>query len=576
MLDYIENPDQDTEVKDALAKAWNPRLHTKPYDGYKEAVEYHERLEVHTDGETDSSYAVALLHTQRPNEPKAVLDYRIANLDAITTGAYGKVSNVLSAIWSPEGYNVAFPPMPASVTDTAEIYLTKRIDGGSIMDWGKSVLIHESLSDPNGYVVAIPMPARRENGWAEVRLQIFESEDVMHREGFMLLNEREGVVLYIDARSMWRVTKQADKAIWDLLHESEDDALYAHPLPHRREGDERRSFIHAAIPHWEKALKRDTDLTALEVKYSFPRHWIGTMTCSAKGCMNGKVHTPITDAFGTRTGTSEETCVVCAGTGIQRADDPYGAYQIDFSDPKLEKMPAPPLGFVTPPTETLDYMNKRVKECIDEGFSALNMDFLRREEKAGESGEAKEIARQELTNFLLDFSNAVFGIVDWACKQVVMLRYGAAYPSAWQDYAPVWTPPSYFGIISPDTAIGRIEKASTAKMDGYTLSLMGADFAELEFGADSMQAAIQRAKAELDPLVAMTSDEIMAKYADIRPEDLHINANLHRLILDALDENANWLQQPRKAKMAWLLAEAKKEMAARPKPEAEPDPNLGA
>lgn len=357
----------------------------------RKEVQLSESIRLHY--EQDIDLARQVLGTTYPSEPTLLREYRLSNIYFITKAYFDKVYSII--------YNLRNEP-EFEVVSNGEIdeVLSYYYGIPNILDYVFDKLLILLFVDPNALVINV-----------NKRLRVIRSKDLVYKgmgmvvfrdaptsdgkEVFALLSYGS-IIYYVKNNGNWEQVSNYEVTFLP------EDSFYIGGPPADVDQTYYTSIIGGAIGSWTNALITYSDLTCNMKQHAYPEKYRyiteGCRACDSTGTYSvetqeGKVHTML--------------CRACKGTG-KPATGVFSEVQIDVSKLVIDNgidgtakltIPTPPIGYVKKDIETIEFVDKKYKDFIREGLSALSMEFLS-EVPEQQSGAAKLVDRAELTIYL--------------------------------------------------------------------------------------------------------------------------------------------------------------------------------
>ncbi len=545
---------------------------------YNESVELESQLCPHSDGE----YPTKLIDEARPNEPHLYKQYRKNVFEPITKTYYTKVLNVFSKIRIADDWGVKYPESGTyPPSQSPKEYLQDNYpDFGSIENWYFSVALDSLLDDSNSVMAVFPEKTPlNDNEYVEPIVHIFDSTQTIEfrnkqlcvvkildipdndyelLDGFSFPVDKV-VMIFFDANTVekWVKVEENDTTKFVLYYEWSHNMgilpclKIGGSIKEYKYGEKLfESFIQSCVPHWNEAIRRYSDHQVNMALHLHPDRWeIADQECRVcKG--SGTIQSTIT-------GTRESTpCGNCHGAGKVMVKTPFGT-KVVRPDVKTGptngmSMPIPPAGYIERPIETIDYLNKEWKSCVQQGLSSLNMEFLMYE-PAINSGVSKVMDRSELNAYIFMVAshivnNNLLPIIYIILKQ----RYGKQKSdSEIKAMMPSIKIPVKYDVIIASFLLEATKYAKDSGVPGNVLDQMYLEYAAKEFGKDSAPYLNVLNSMELDPLSHQTVDEKMVTLSNkgCTEEQYIISSQLPFFLIRAFAENSSFNDMPLAQKM---------------------------
>jgi hypothetical protein len=263
------------------------------------------------------------------------------------------------------------------------------------------------------------------------------------------------------------------------------------------------------------------DLQASKVQHMYPLFWY--YENGECGKCNGTGKLPVEEG-------APEECKTCKGSGKMKFS-PF-AY-IAVQPPNIAKgetgIPMPPAGYINRDVEILKHQDESIDKHIYKSLASLNMQFLD-QTPLSISGDAKQVDREELNNFVYNIAEDIVCIMDKIYKMINDWRYSFAIPDkkARKEMLPEIPVPQNFDLLPSDYLIDNITKSKNNKLSPILIAAMETDYAQKTFYAYPDLAELIALSYKLDPLAGITEDEKMTRLTNngISEEDYIISSNI--------------------------------------------------
>lgn len=565
---------------------------------YAESVEIESELCPHSEG----VYPVDLIDTARPNEPTVYKDYRKKVYEPISKTYYDKVLNLLGKIQMADDFSVKWPEPKSRFPegDTPKDYLQEKYpDFRSIENWFFSVGLNALLDDPNSIIAVYPdSQVKADNEYPNPICHIYNSVSILdfkNKEYCVIkldeipdtdldlvsglnLTSNKSVLIVFDKNTVekWVKIESQGREVYTpyFVYEHNTNILPCFKIGGRireyKYGEKLyESFIQSCVPHWNESIRRYSDHQVNMALHLHPDRWeiadAECKVCRGQGTINRVV----------KGATISEGCGTCGGAGKVSVKTPFGVKMIrpDIKTGASDKMsiPTPPMGYAERPVETIDYLNKEWKSCIQQGLSALNMEFLMYE-PAVNSGIAKTLDRGELNSFIYAVaSHIVENIIQPIVYIILKQRYPLISDEEIKDMCPNIKVPVKYDIVLSNFLLEATKYAKDSGVPGNVLDQMYIEYAAKEFGKDSVAYLNVINNMALDPLPHMTADEKMTTLMNkgCTEEQYIISSQLDSFIIRAFSEDPAFGDLTLKDKRA-KMSEYAKEVSDKTKTEVTP------
>lgn len=535
-------------------------------EAYKEACEHAEAIEIHCEM---GNFPEKLMRAKAPNETEAETKYRRDSFESITVPYWHRAENSLNRIWAEQNYKIDWP-------DVAEGGLKKYFTAEypvyeNVISYFQSVVTKQKIRDPNSVLVVgfdIPLKVTASGETVvdnSVELApyatIYDSDDVlMYKEAKMALvcsdektmieagngkvNEGHVFYLYDDTNiyRIWQVGKKSEpKFNYQVYHNHNlgycpawklkgipADLIDGNPLYN--------SYFMGALPHLNKAIKLDSTLDASISKIAYPIRTYYEQKCPNAKCSNGKIYSDDPSDAGS-------DCPTCSGKGMV-GFSPLRDHVLDAPNltDATDKLPFPALAYVSPPSEILDFNQKKIEKDIVSAFQFINIDVSSK--ATGQNPTATEVTidRDELYTFLLTISNELYQLLSRFMNTAARLRY----MDLMNDKAIAISPPQTFDLRTPAELTTEVNGAKTAGLPAVGFNELKKEWIAQRFNQHSHVIRIDELVTIIDAYANCTNSEVaQLKSSGIIPL---WKAILHYEILSYIEDerikNSDFLSQP--------------------------------
>jgi len=546
------------------------------HPNYEENVDQAKQMGVHIKGDNPES----LLQTYRPNEPSEVRNYRLEIYEPITKTQGKRIVNVLSKIQQSSNYSIKFPEQKnISEEDNLEKYTTEDYPFfGSVTGWAFDIALKQDLIDPNSLVVVMPLVIPDDNvTFLKPFTYIYRSDQVIDSglNYYTILLDEKNVVketplniwMIVTDTQILRITQvrpdDLSKVEIEVLFQFSFGEVPAYYL----KGDYREetipfaydSYISGILPTWNKAIRMDSDLDAQYNQHLFLERVEIEVECSA-GCQPS-----VDNDLNVRLVNGKEVvCKSCDGKGWINGRTPYGVTQVRKDSFEGDGAEFPGVTYIEKPTDIVEMTEKKVDKLISQGFQAINMDII---DKVGEnqSGIAKNVDRSELNSFLNRVSDNLFdNIIHNAFKFISLWRFDVVNEATF----PVINKPTSFNALNEGMLVEEIKTISEAGLDTTQYEL---DLIDKKYPNDKEKQLYNKNVLTLDPLAGKSEEEKseIRMIGGVTQEQFIISSNIRGFLLDAIEEDKDFLLKTRKEKQDKLneLAKAQITQPLEPSPD---------
>jgi hypothetical protein len=414
----------------------------KRHTAYEVTVDIADHLSFHFDGyvyrdvkkhgERDNPYFSQLIDTRRPSESDHIKEYRRKIYLPITKQPCFKIVNSLKKIVKSPDWNInwskSLRPPKVKEEEQLEVYCDQNLPFfNSVENWFYSYGLKEILTDPNGLICVLPTTYEVENDeyrkpfpyfinschvydYLEGEYAVFRTNKTYeYKVGDTTL--KDFVICVVTKEEVWEVKWEGGK---DNISMTLVLELNFNKMPAFRAGGVYKeiidnssvfeSFVSPILPGLDAAAREISDLDAEVVQHIFTTMWYyasqGCASCNGTGSIlkQGK----------------QVVCSSCEGQGVM-VKSPFKDIVVKPGTLD-EQTPKPPFaGHIEKNTEIVKIQDERIDNHIYKGLSSINMEFLA-QTPLNESGKAKEVDRDELSNF-------VYGVAYHSVENVIKRVY---------------------------------------------------------------------------------------------------------------------------------------------------------
>ena len=549
---------------------------------YDDATRMYNDIRVHANGETPGD----IISRRRPNESEEIQAYRLRIYEPVTKQTFNSVMQSLGKIrrsrdWAIKySRDVKFPLIPAG--DTLEDYCEFRFPYyTSVTNWLFSVMLKSSLVDANCAVLVLPLQTQQDPTcykqpypvvfhsdqiieYLEGRFAIFKSSEQVQvqngkgitlSEKFYLITTNE-VVPYIKRGDSWEaLTEEIITHGLGYLPIIRPRCQFARTV---QEYNLFESRISAMIPSLNEAIREYSDLQAAVVGHLFPERWeIATQECMT---CHGSGHMP--NAYtGTDVKSKQVICSSCNGLGATSGAGPYKKTVIRLPKTNLgeQAVPMPPFDYVKKDIDVIKVMEDRLDKHLYRSLAAINMQFLA-QTPLSISGDAKNVDRDELNNFVYNIAEDLVYIADYLYAIIADYRYAYQYPDTIErrrmlPYIPV---PEKYELLGANDTMTTISQMRGNGIGGSLLTAMLKEFAKKQFFQEKEIAIPLLLEMELDPFAGMSEADKSTLLAsgNILRQDYIKSAYIKDFVKRALAENKGFADMLYEQQVAILDAYA--------------------
>ena len=536
--DYIEE----------LTKQGKPLRHSY----YHESVERMEEMGIHMTGDDPKE----LLRKKRPNESQEARDYRLDVYKPKTKASASKVVSVINRIYNDRLFSIEYKDDLEK--DTLEEYLTEDMPGyTSLMNYIKSVFTKLHMKDPNGVLIVEPFDYNQVDTELHEPIPIFYTSDQVldfQTDEFFVIGFKKKESNYSEFINELRLYDKEKVLI--LKRKKVNDPFdvvleYIHGfdvVPAFRVGGVvcepkhpilYESYISGVLPHWDDAVSMFSDLQAVIVNHLYPEKWEFQVKCTNDSCRKGKIYRQ--DVNDTEV---EIDCPSCHGSGYITTKGPFDVYQVNRNalnpDAPLQ---IPPFGYGDKNLEPVIKLEEYAEKEIDKGFEAINMDIVKRTGE-NQSGIAKMYDRQDLDSFLSVYASQMFKyVIPNIIYFTILWRYYKVLGESKDrvsEYFPAIKEPTSFDVYSINMLTEEFSNMKQSGVSGAFLMGLEEDMIEKRF-TDQKTQKFFKTILKVDPISALSDDQILALGGSIDRIDLYVHAYARDLVEELMEQDEDFL-----------------------------------
>lgn len=544
---------------------------------YIDTVLQYYPLRLHANGD----FPTKMIEDRRPSETEEILAYRKATYKPITKHPISKVLSSLTKIRRSPDWVINFEkdkvPPKIKPEETLEEYCNKNIPGyGNITDWAFNILLKQNAIDANAVVAVLPLEQSTDNTYLKPVPIVFNCDHVLEYDEerqIAIFKSRKKVNYLLDNGSMgfnmgnrfyyvddlefviYDQTKDGFKPVYQQSHQlgkmpcfkvkGEAFMIYDNMVVNR-------SRLDAMVPFLDEATCEYSDLKGSKIQHLYPLFWYyQSRNCNSCGGTGKTTNT---------TGITQ--CTSCGGSGKVKFS-PYAHIQLEPPAIGTQGTPSPPAGYITRDTAILDLQEKSVENNIYKALSAVNMQFLD-QTPLNVSGQAKQVDREELNNFVYNFAEDLIASIDKTIFWINEWRYSFIIkdPVARRAMLPNIPVPMNFDLLPANYLIEEITAARRNSVNPFMLATLEEQLAEKKFYNEPQLKETIKLFFKLDPLAGLTVDEKTTYLGNngITKEDYVISSYCSQFIRRAISDDPTFTQKKYDEQMAVLKKMAAEKM----------------
>jgi hypothetical protein len=537
------------------------------HTNYEKTVDYAKEMGVHAWG----NKPVEILERARPREEADVRKYRLDSWEPTTLSKFNKCISICQKMFNEKLYSINFPAQPSGPkileNETLQKYILEDYpEFDSVFMFAREVLLKQMIADPNAVIAIVPTQYELEQSiYQKPFAVLFNSSQVLDFEkgSYFALKDQNTVFYKNKTGQIIHIITTTSVLTYHEAFNEKGESYYilaseyihnfglipvwflggttnSQTFPYYYE-----SFFGGALPHWNKAIKHESDLDGVYVNHVNPKQWELTIDCDFENkygrCSGGVIRHLNSDL--------ESNCPRCKGSGRQTVKGPYDIYSVQ-TDKFTEKPEIiPPAGYIQgAPIELIDKLENRVEKCINYGLEAINMEIVNMI-GANQSGVAKEYDRTELNSFLQQVADYIF---DNHIPNIIYFinryRYGVILKDKYRDYEPIITKPTSFDTLSIKELTTEIAEAKNSQVSPDYITALEKDAASKRFSTNSEEKEKILAILDLNPFNNYTVDDKMNMGLDgtVSKIDVVISNNITQFVERAILEVTDFLKLDRR------------------------------
>lgn len=584
---------------------------------YLEAVDIEQHLSFHIDGfnpdrfrglknheralaehmgmlDHENPYFQLLIDQRRPGESLKVQTHRRKIYASITKEPCFKVISSLNKIVRSDDWKIDYSnsEIIKQEGENMEDYCEKNYPGfGSVTNWAYTLGLKKVLSDPNGFMVVLPIEFIVDtNQFLRPFANYIPSEDVFFYEPNVMIAYKSShtvnlvtdngvkqvpVFRIISTEGVWEAMQANEKGDFSLtlLMEWEmdlpvvinggviDKLINNIPLFN--------SFLNPMLPRLDEAAREYSDMQAEVLLHIHSTLAViqGEKCNSCRG--TGLIPKP----------GGAVACGDCDGRGAAPVD-PYETIIVRVRDADKQQIPFPPATYITKSTDIVKIQDERIDSHLFKALSSINMEFLA-QTPLNQSGKAKEVDKEELNNFVYSVaSHLVKNIMRPIYKIISDYRYLVLIPDQVKrnKLLPLIQIPEHFDLLTENTLIDQIGKAKEAGVDATIIQEMQVDYVNKKF-RDSPEIRDQLITSlDMNPFPTATPEQIieMEMNGDITKEDAVTAVYANYFVQKAVEADETFLSKTFEEQLTIIRKMTDEKIveleAAKPSPEPSPVP----
>lgn len=554
----------------------NPKGNKKRHKFFSESEQYALELITHFDGLKPGK----LISERRPSESKDIQDFRQLIFKSKTKAFCDKIQNALMKIRKSHDWAIKYPESQDSkiaVKESLYQYMEKDFPRySSFTNWYFQIGFKVYLTDTNA--VCLWMPINRElndNEYYKPYPFIFKSHQIVDysdSQWYLLESEEKSIYTekgntyegfkyyFVDAEGIYtidQVNSNGDFTVDEFLHnlsycpvQDFGGVVVKESLKHIL----RQSRIYGIVPSFDEAVREYSDLQAEVLQHIHSLLWAHAgqecKKCKGAGSIPKKDAAPI-------------ECTKCKGKGTIPIN-PYEYYEIPRARAGETQISGVPIGYVQKQIDIAELQDKRVRNHIEDGLSAINMEFLIDPPQLNQSGKAKEVDKDDMHTFFHVVAEDIVRFFDKGYSINTDYRYtGILYNAeSRKQLLPMIPVPEKYDVLSENYLANEVKTLKEAGMSPCIITIAQKEFSNKKFFADDKAQEFCNAVLDLDPFASRSEDDILLQLTSggISKENYTIHCNIEAFVTRAADENKDFFTKKLKEKKQIISDFAKEEV----------------
>lgn len=477
----------------------------------------YDKMTTHTQGRLPER----IISNARPNEDKAVTDYRVQNFRAVTMDAFVKAKTSLKRTLSHSAVEIIYP-------DKVKEFLNSNIfEKTNFLSYMQQYVVDKMIDAANGLLVWWPENVGDVAQQLTVKPILLIPEQILHFDNEVLtfLSEEKsevvvdgnvsmsGDVYYIMLEDeLWKRKETGNKGeetwIWEIYTVNPFGMIYAlilggesviaYDYEAKRNIKYFTSYFRSAVEFGDECLCRHSDAQGTWISCASPIREVEPVDCLVCN-KTGKV--PRFNRFDKPLGMMP--CTACNGQGYQIPTSSYGVIIRAKTEGKIGENPITTdrraIEFLHPDTSILDFGEKSWQKYKEYTEQALDLIFT----QEAQSGIAKEIDREDK---LATLDKIAVHFYKYLIPTSINIIEGFLYPASEPEYIQINLPQSFTVKKSSDLQA----EITQVKQNGAPAMLVGELRREevfKTFSGDPVRMKMFDVNIMLDPLFTYTLGE---------------------------------------------------------------------
>lgn len=538
---------------DLLSKYLEQKLKHK---FYAESVGYAEELLIHFDGKKPGK----LLTERRPSESKEIHEFRDKIFKSKTKAYCDKITNALMKIRKSSDWMVKYPEVKpdevnykVSQEESLQAYMEKsfpRYD--SFTNWYFQVGFKNELTDSNAFCLWRPLNEElKDNEYYKPYPFVYKSENVIdyeYGEWYLFLSEEKNtfrennsdhqgwIYIYVDKESIYTIKQinlKGGYSIDEFAHGLSRCPVVPFGGVIQKETLHytlKQSRVYGIVPSFDEAVREYSDLQAEVLQHIHSTFWSHAgqdcKKCKATGFIPKKDAAPV-------------ECKACHGKGSIPVS-PYQHFEIPKPKSGEPMFTGIPMGYIQKQIDIAVLQDKRIRDHIKDGLSAVNMEFLIDPPQLAQSGISKEVDKDDMHTFFHAVAEDIVRFMDAGYSIVGDYRNGGLMSMEERlKTLPTIPVPEKYDLMSETYLVSEIKMLKEAGVSPSVITLAQKDYTKKRYFADTKAQSFCENVLELDPFASRSEDDILMQLQNdgVSMRDYVIHCNIEPFIMQAVADN---------------------------------------
>ena len=534
---------------------------------YKATIEHHREVAVHA---VKGTFPKELLKSKAPNQTPEEWEYQRGIYEQYTRSQWGRAMNRTKIIGNKQNYSIKIND-PEQERFFFEDYPAYH----SLPSFFFDIVREAKINFPNQLMVIEPAEipgSYNENGefipdqsvMVEPIVYIIAEKDIIaykENQYSLILTgydaNKNPIFKYFDRSGIYVLTRIKDKYEARLIYKHNWGYVPCRKLGGKpiylKDGVLYESYFAEAIPELNGVIRLSSNLDMSTLANCFPLRIERVDNCSYRTdsgefCRGGQIWQ--NDKY--------VNCPSCHGTGKASRYSPTGVKEVQPPD----TVGGETIGindivtFVSPPTEAIEAMREQIKAKEEKAFAFI----FKTSDKVQNTAYGAELEKDEFHSFILQFSNELFDLMEFAIEGIGFMRY-------MNDFAGFSiSRPTSFNFRTSSDITAEIKMAKDGGLpSAYTQELL---FQSTETRFNSNDEAEENIKLaiDLDPLWGISALELRTFVnISVTVEEVIIHQQITSFIQMAKFQHENFMELDRGAQYDIIYGYAQeKALALRP------------